>query len=228
MKPYAICHMVTSIDGKILSPRWGKVRGVKSGASLFETTAASFKVPTWIVGTRTMKEFSDKPFRLKKARAAIPREDHVAKGAAQSFAVGADAHGVLRWKRSESDGDHVVLLVSERVGDDYLAHLREAGVSYFFCGKTSVDPATALDKIARHLKVKKVMVQGGGTMNGAFLRAGLIDEISQVVVPVVDGGKGVPPIFDVDPAPAAGLAHLKLTSHRKLAGGVSWFRYKVL
>ena len=37
------------------------------------------------------------------------------------------------------DGDHVVLLVTERVGDDYLAHLQSAGVSHLFCGKKEVD-----------------------------------------------------------------------------------------
>src|SRR6266446_3057576 len=53
--------------------------------------------------------------------------------------------------------------------------------------------------------------------------------ISQVVVPVVDGGRGVTTIFDIpgDP-PRKAAATLRLKSYRRLQGGVSWFRYRVV
>jgi 2,5-diamino-6-(ribosylamino)-4(3H)-pyrimidinone 5'-phosphate reductase len=72
------------------------------------------------------------------------------------------------------------------------------------------------------------MLEGGGTFNDEVLDAGLLDEISQVIVPVVDGGRGVTTIFDIpgDPPPNAAAA-LRLKSHRRLAGDVSWFRYRV-
>src|SRR5205814_5392989 len=103
-------------------------------------------------------------------------------------AIGADAKGALRFQRPNVEGDHVVLLVSERVGNDYLAHVRGAGVSYLFCGKRDVDVTVALDKIRGVLGIRRLMLEGGGTFNGAVLHGGLVDEISQVVVPVVDGG----------------------------------------
>jgi hypothetical protein len=56
MKPYVICHMCTTIDGKILGNRWGSIAGHPGSAHLFETTAASFGIGAWIVGTTTMKE----------------------------------------------------------------------------------------------------------------------------------------------------------------------------
>ena len=58
MRPYVICHMCTTIDGKILGDRWGKLPGCKDSATLFETTAASFGIGAWLVGTTTMKEFA--------------------------------------------------------------------------------------------------------------------------------------------------------------------------
>ena len=80
----------------------------------------------------------------------------------------------------------------------------------------------------RILGIRRLMLEGGGTFNGAVLHAGLVDEISQVVVPVVDGGRGVTTIFDIpgDP-PRKAAAALRLKSYRKLPGGVSWFRYRV-
>src|SRR5262245_2612743 len=40
MRPYVICHMCTTIDGKILGDRWGKLPSHEDSATLFETTAA--------------------------------------------------------------------------------------------------------------------------------------------------------------------------------------------
>src|SRR3981081_3700832 len=227
MKPYVICQMCTTIDGRILSSRWVDVPAWMRG-KLFEAPAASFGIGAWLVGTTTMKEFADGNFKLKAAREQIERVDHVADPKAKSFAIGADAKGVLRYKRNDVDGDHVVLLVSELVSNDYLAHLRSAGVSYLFCGRDHVDVRIALHKIAEVLGIRKLLLEGGGTFNGAVLKAGLIAEISQRIVPGIDGGKGVPGIFDITAeSPRKSAATLRVTQHKKLPGGVNWFRYRV-
>src|SRR5262249_28356230 len=133
------------------------------------------------------------------------RKDHIANKNAKRLAIGADARGILRFKKSEVDGDHVVLLVTDRVGNDYLAHLQAAGVSYLFCGKKQIDLRLALQKLSRAFRLKKLMLQGGGKFNGAMLKAGLVDEISHITVPVADGGVGISSFFDIpgDPAPKA-------------------------
>ena len=228
MKPYVICHMCTSIDGKILGNRWGKVPGAKVG-ELFETTAASFKIGAWLVGTTTMKEFQGRNQPLPRPRQRIDRGDHIANLKAKTLGIGADARGVLRFQEGETEGDHVVLLVTDRVSDAYLAHLRKAGVSYLFCGKKEIDLHVALDKLAKSFKLKKLMAQGGGTFNGSLLAEGLIDEISHVIVPVADGGCGITSFFDMPGDPGAkAAATLKLTSHKLLPGGVVWNRYRVI
>ena len=130
MKPYVICHMCTTIDGKILGDRWGRLPGHKDSATLFETTAASFGIGAWLVGTTTMDEFDEPKTKLPRARTRLARRDHIANPKAKRLAIGTDTKGVLRFKESEVDGDHVVLLVTDRVSDDYLSHLQKAGVSY--------------------------------------------------------------------------------------------------
>jgi riboflavin biosynthesis pyrimidine reductase len=229
MKPYVICHMCTTIDARIIVDRWPRLPAGKDGASLFESTADSFGIGAWMVGNTTMREFAGRNVRLKAARRRVERTDHVADPRAGRFAIGADAKGELRFQKPDVDGDHVVLLVTDRVSNDYLAHLQEAGVSYLFCGKDHVDLKVALDKIRRVLGIRRLMLEGGGTFNGAMLRAGLIDEISQVVVPVADGGRGIQTIFDIpgDP-PRKAAAALRLRSYRRLPGGVSWLRYRVV
>jgi riboflavin biosynthesis pyrimidine reductase len=229
MKPYVICHMCTSIDGRILSSRWSDLPAAIRSGKLFETTAASFGIAAWVVGTTTMKEFADGNFKLKAAKETIARVDYIADPKAKGFAIGADAKGVLRYRRNHVDGDHVVLLVSELVSNDYLAHLRSAGVSYLFCGRDHVNVSTALRKIGKVLGVRKLLLEGGGTFNGAVLKAGLIDEISQVIVPIIDGGAGVTGLCDIPgKTPKTAAATLRVINHKKLPGGVNWFRYRVV
>ncbi|MEO8874205.1 MAG: RibD family protein [Polyangiaceae bacterium] len=228
MKPYVICHMCTTIDGKIISSRWGKIPGHASSAKLYETTAASFGIGAWLVGTNTMREFSSSAKVLRKVTAKVDRLDHLAELDAKRFAIGVDAKAALRFRKSEVDGDHTVVLITERASSEYLVHLRDAGVSYLFCGKREVDLKVALDKLIRVMGIRKLMLEGGGTFNGSMLHAGLIDEVSQVVVPVVDGGTGITSFFDIpgDP-PKKAAASLRLKSEKKLAGGVRWVRYVV-
>lgn len=74
------------------------------------------------------------------------------------------------------------------------------------------------------------MLEGGGIINGAFLQAGLIDEISVLIYPGIDGLSGVPNIFDhhgeADSRPAAGQT-LRLLSTEVLEGGFVWIHYRV-
>ncbi|MGH9615000.1 MAG: hypothetical protein ACRD4P_18200, partial [Bryobacteraceae bacterium] len=67
MRPYVICHMCTTVDGRILGHRWGKLPGYKHESDLFETTAANFGIGAWLVGTITMDEFDGRKIRLPRA-----------------------------------------------------------------------------------------------------------------------------------------------------------------
>jgi 2,5-diamino-6-(ribosylamino)-4(3H)-pyrimidinone 5'-phosphate reductase len=127
-----------------------------------------------------------------------PREDYVAPGEHESVAFAIDPSGRLAWESNDIDGDHVVAILSERVSDAYLALLRDRGVSYLLAGGRDVDLALALEKIGERFGVRTLMLEGGGRINGAMLRAGLIDEVSLLVAAVADGRVGTPALFDID------------------------------
>jgi riboflavin biosynthesis pyrimidine reductase len=229
-RPFIICHMCTSIDGKILGHRWFKLPGGKAGAMLFEPTAASFGIGAWIVGTTTMKEFQGRPMKLPSPKTPFRSGDFIASLNAKTYAIGVDAKAVLRFQKNQIAGDHVILLITHRASHPYRAHLRKAGVSYLICGKTRVDLPLALNKLHKKFGLKKLMLQGGGTFNGSMLQAHLVDEISHVVVPIVDaGGPTIPGLFDTPgKPPREAVASLREISHKKLKGGVHWYRYRII
>ena len=120
-------------------------------------------------------------------------------------------------------------MLTEKVSDAHLAGLRNDGVSYIFAGERELNLALALEVLNQELRIKRLLLEGGGVRNGAFLRAGLIDEISLAIFPAVDGANGAPCVFDsrAGEAGAAPLRSLTLESSEALDGGAVWLRYKL-
>lgn len=228
MKPYVVCHMVASIDGRILHSRWRPP--TREGGDLFERLHNRLGGDAWLVGRVTGQEFAKAQAYEAHADRSYPRESWLARRDAAAYGVVLDAEGRIAWGRSEIGGDPVVVVLTEQVSDAHLAGLRKDGVSYFFAGKRELDLAGALEFLNRELGVKRLLIEGGGGSNGAFLRAGLIDEISLAICPAVDGAKGAPSIFDSADRHAdlrAPVAQISLESCEVLEGGAVWLRYRL-
>ena len=155
----------------------------------------------------------------------IPRKDFVAPHGASSHAIAIDPSGKLTWRENNIDGEHVITVLTERVSDAYLAFLQSKGISYLFGGKWKIDLAKVLEKLRSSFAIKKLLLEGGGAINGSFLDANLIDELSVLVGPVADGSVGTPALFDASGKSPA--RRLKLISMEKRAGDIVWLRYKV-
>jgi 2,5-diamino-6-(ribosylamino)-4(3H)-pyrimidinone 5'-phosphate reductase len=222
--------MLTSVDGRIVVEGW-PLSG--EGRRQYEDVHATYAPDAWLCGRVTMAQHFAAGTRsdpeLARTYDGPPREDFVASGAAgehASFAIAVDARGKLVWASGQVAGDHIVAVLSERVSDEYLATLRERGVSYLLAGRDDVDLAVALHKIGERLGVRTLMLEGGGGINGSFLRAGLVDEVSVLIAPVADGRVGTPALFDVA-GEGARPVRLALRSVERRADDVLWVRYRI-
>lgn len=226
MKPYIICHMMSSLDGHALTDGWE--RPFKNAAGdLYEELAKTFNFDAWICGRVTMQEIShgdDYPRGL--AKSAVPRTHHFADRNAESYAISIDPHGKVAWKSNQALGSHVVEVVSESVEDDYLAYLQSINVSYIFGGKTDIDLNKVVDLLASELGRKRLIVEGGPHVSGSFLNAGLVDEVSVLLLPLIDGRGEHPASFEVSTEAWKQPAYLKLVSAEVQDGGGVWMRYK--
>ena len=223
-RPYVICHMVPSVDGRIVTTGWKLPPGVLAE---YERTARTFDADAWMIGRVSMEPYAGKariPVRGRRPRRAIPRTDFIAQPDAGSYAIALDPSGKLRWKSNSIDDEHVITVLTREVSDDYLAFLQSKGVSYLFGGKTEVNLRRVLEKLRKEFGIKKLLLEGGGKINGSFLAADLIDELSVLVAPIADGSSGTPSLFDA--RAGTGLARrLKLVSVEKRAGDLLWLRY---
>jgi len=220
--------MATSLDGRILSSRW-RPKGAAPGG-LFERLHEELGGDAWLIGRTTGQEFARGKAYPPHTHETFPREPWFARRDAKAYGVALDRRGRIAWGRADIGGDPIVVVLSEEVSDAHLAGLRGEGVSYIFAGRTELDLALVLDILNRELGVKRLLLEGGGGANGAFLRAGLIDEISLIVCPAVDGTKGAPSVFDSNEAETeqpAPIQSMTLESSQTLDGGALWLRYRV-
>jgi riboflavin biosynthesis pyrimidine reductase len=233
MRPYIICHMGTSIDGRLHPSRFTRAAtGISQDVlrSHYEKVHDSFEADGWIVGRKTMSEMAKGTERNMAEAPKVPRQAHIAKPDGRKLAVAIDPSGRAHYGKDNVGGDHVVAVLGEQVSDAYLAELREDGVSYVFAGAKGDDLAGAMAQLASVFGASKLLLEGGGRINGAFLKHGLIDEFSTLIHPAVDGVAGTQSIVDYTgpegDRPGAGQS-LRLTHCETLEGGMVWLRHKV-
>jgi 5-amino-6-(5-phosphoribosylamino)uracil reductase len=232
MRPKIICHMVSSVDGRLLVGRWTPpAKDIEAGLIHFHYDAVASRLggEGWIVGRTTMVEIAKGKARTPAPFEGDLRRTHIADRKGRDLAVAIDPHGKVHYGEDNAGGDHVVAVLGEGVPDAYLAELREDGVSYVFAGSDGRDLSGAMEILGESFSVRTLLLEGGGTINGAFLKAGLIDELSLLVSPAIDGLAGVPSIFDyqgeLDEKPAAGRS-LRHFHTETLEGGTVWLRYR--
>lgn len=223
-KPHIICHMLASVDGKID----GAALRAVTGEGEYEATGSELKGDAWICGRTTMQQhFAEKaPFVSASNAPAGPQPVYVARQS-ESYAISVDTTGKLQWLANDIDGDHLICVVSEQAPEDYLTMLRKAGISYIVSGKSSVNLAEAVNLLGKHFGIRTLLLEGGGHINGAFLEAGLVDEISILLVPGVDGRRGIPAIFDGVSLNRNTAVPLKLKSVERRPNDTLWIRYEV-
>ena len=224
-RPYIICHMASSVDGKIDG---SSLRSVMRPGE-YEALHSKLGGDAWICGRTTMQQHfaENEPFVSAMNTPAGPLPPYVARRS-ESYAICVDTKGKLRWSSNDLDGDHLICIVSERAPSDYLDMLRKQKISYVVSGSSSVDLAQAVMLLSEHFGIRTLLLEGGGHINGGFLEAALVDEVSLLLLPGIDGRHDIPAVFDG----VADLQHaavpLKLKSVERLASDALWIRYEVL
>lgn len=194
MRPYVICHMTISIDGKVTGTFLGREECVPATEEYYRLNR-EMPADAFACGRVTMEEsFTGGwyPDLNKFVNVKMNREDYVANQDADRYAIAFDRKGRLGWKTSRIEdedpgygGTHIVEVLCEEVNDAYLAYLQSVGVSYIFAGKSEMNLELALEKLWSNFFINDLLLEGGSEINSAFERAGLIDELSLVQTSVI-------------------------------------------
>ena len=227
IRPYIICHMMTSIDGKVTGDFLCSAKGLAVSETYYEINR-NLKGDAFACGKVTMESsFTNgfKPDLSEFSGADIPYEDYIAQKHGY-YAVSFDRHGSVGWTDSRiHDSDpgyddcHIIDVLSETTPKEMLAYYRSIGVSYIFAGKDDIDINLALNKLYSIFGIKKLLLEGGSIINGAFLRAGAVDNISQVIAPIVADKEDKPLFFD------SSLTEFRMLECKAMKDGSVWIWY---
>ncbi len=202
-RPYIICHMVTSIDGKVTGEFLSRPESQKAIEVYYQTYRVN-KYFGFICGRVTM-ESSFTGGYYPDLSTYNPKEkcDFIPDNLSGFYAVAFDTNGKLGWKSNKIidpdgdpgyDGAQIIEVLSENVDERYLGYLQEMEIPYIFAGKDKIDVETALYKLKNTIGANILWLQGGSVINGAFLRADAIDELSLVIAPTT-ADKNDKPLF---------------------------------
>ena len=196
-----IIHMYESIDGKI-DGDWDGLPGDKASGDYYDDIL--FKISnTNANGSNTivMDAAPGKVDLSKYSAAGIDYQDWVPTGiTSATWDVSFDRRGRAGWEKNYFDyagkQSRAIEVVTKLADKRYLAFLRSMQIPYLVCGEDEIDFAQALVKLRQFFGIQKVALGGGALINGAFLRAGLVDEISLVMAPYISGDATKKGTFD--------------------------------
>ena len=232
-RPYIICHMVTSVDGKVTGDFLRLPDSARASEIYYEINR-SYKEKGFngfICGRVTMESSFTGGFypdlsQYKPVRHEMGRKmDFMVDDLSGFFAVAFDTNGKLGWKSNRIidpdedpgyDGAQIIEVLSEAADERYLGYLESLGIPYIFAGKDSIDVSLALFKLKRIVGCDALILEGGSIINGAFERAGAIDELSLVTAPVVAGKDGKSLFTDSD------MMCFELTKSENKCGILVW------
>lgn len=232
MYPQIICHIMGSVDGRLLTDRWTEPFNGKSKSELmgiYASICRKLDTDAWMFGKNTLCEgYFPNKFHTHDVTPQASPSPYVANMASRRLFVVADPDADILYESSSVRGDSIVTILPETAPASYLEYLQKKGISYLFAGEKGDDLHTAMQTLAETFGVKSLSLQGGGIIDGAFLQAGLIDELSLVVYPGIDGAASSPSIFEYvgkEQCPAQGQS-LELLSAETMQDGIIWLRYK--
>jgi 2,5-diamino-6-(ribosylamino)-4(3H)-pyrimidinone 5'-phosphate reductase len=220
MLPRVILHNAVSLDGRM---DW-----FTPNLAQYYALAAHWKEEATLVGSNT----------ILIAQNTVPPEDSDGfvpqkpkPGDTRPLLVVPDSRGRIHtWHywRKQPYWRALVVLVSRSTPQSYLDYLQARCIDYLVTGDDHVDLRAVLEIIYDRYGVKVLRVDSGGTLNGALLRAGLVNEVSLLISPALVGGTSPRSIFLAQNLTShEEVIPLKLIHIEQLDGDTVWLCYEV-
>jgi len=195
MRPFVFINVAVSTDGKMdtFERKGASISSAEDKARVLSLRAEADAV---MVGGHTLLSESPK----LTVKDPILRAERVAKGLPENpMKVGVVSEADIRL-----DGDFItagparkVIFTTSQTPPEQINVLSNLGVEVHILGKKRVDLKKAFETLYQ-LGVRRLMVEGGGTLNFELLRLGLVDELSVYVAPKIFGGGSAPTMADGD------------------------------
>ena len=234
MKPYIICHMMSSVYGRLDCDRYSEHHSGKcfeEVSKIYFDLSDTYNAQAIMIGRKTVqKHYFPETFVCDNPTHPLSFDTYLGKLDSARSTIVMDPKGKIHYNNNQADGENLITILGHDVSQEYLNHLQSLEISYIFAGEDGTDLQLALEILRVEFGIEKLLLEGGGYLNGAFLKAGMIDEISLLIYPGIDGLAGMDTIFEYqgeqNEKPSEGQ-NLELLSCKPLSNGIVWLQYKV-
>jgi 2,5-diamino-6-(ribosylamino)-4(3H)-pyrimidinone 5'-phosphate reductase len=192
--PFVFVNMAMTADGKIATANH-EVSSFGSAVDQDHLLTLRTQADAVMAGARTVDSgpvnLGPGPARFRLARRRAGR-------AAYNLRVIVSGSGTI-CPEAEIFRHHfspIILLTTERISQRRLRRLGQLVDVVKVCGRDEVDFEVALRWLRQDWGVRRLLCEGGGELNGALLRAGLVDEINLTVCPWIFGGRTAPTLAE--------------------------------
>lgn len=222
MTPYIVCHMMSSVDGRIDCAMTEAIEN----SDVYYDALERLKFDAVLEGrvSRQMHYALPEPFQAGD-KTPIGREQYHIAHPADHYDIAVDTHGSLTWPDSAS-ADNLLVITDQECPREYHDYLTANGISWIACGEAGIGLSRAMEILGDRFGVKRLGVVGGGHINGAFLKAGLLDEVSLMIGGGIDGRAGMAAVFDGIEPHTYPPTLLTLTDVERM-GNTVWLRHTV-
>jgi len=207
--PFVLVNMAMTADGKIATAN----RAVSSFASARDhehLLALRATADAVMAGARTV---DSAPINLGPGPARFRRE-RLRRGLAEyNLRVIVSRSGSInpRAQVFQHRFSPIIILTTRRADAGRIKKLRTLADAVKVCGRKEINFRAAFRWLRKQWHVKRLLCEGGGELNDAVFRAGLVDELHLTICPIIFGGRRAPTIAD-----GKGLAKLKLARRLRL------------
>lgn len=193
-RPWVMVNMAMTADGKI-APARGRFLPFGSARDQIHLYELRARADAVMAGARTVDQdvvfLGPGPARFRRLR----RRRGLAEYNLRVIVSGSgtlDPNAAIFRRRFSP----IIILTTRQVASMRLARLRRLADAVALCGETTIDFRAELRWLRRAWGVKRLLVEGGGELNGALFHAGLVDELHLTICPFLLGGSAAPTIAD--------------------------------
>lgn len=206
-RPYTALNMVATVDGKA-TLAW-KAYSIGSKVDHLVMRRIRAAADGVMVGGETLRRENVNP--------TVPAELHPrreAQGLAPqptAITITGGAELPLTGSFFRAGAFPPVVVTSEQAPKDKVEALKPHA-RVLLAGQERVEPVLMMQKLVDELGIRRLVVEGGPTLNGTLLAEGLVDELFCTVAPKLAGGSALRTIIEGPALPLDRVARLELVS----------------
>lgn len=187
-----VCHMYSTLDGKINEAlkNYPENEDCDFAGQLYEDEIFN-NSKIWGCGKDTLKSANEVDLTKFDISEISYDEDNIVKD--EYYFVVFDRKGKtfydVNYFDYASHKGRLIIALTKKATKEYLAYLKSMGIGYLICGDENLDLNLFLTKISTIYGFDTFYLTGGPKINSSFIKEDLVDEISLVICPGIQGGR---------------------------------------